>query len=313
MRSLGKIFLYVLLVLLGGALAAPQAWHMIQTMPPEWLGGLVGKVQGMPFHRYLSRSLQVAAILLLWPLLRSLKIRSLRELGLRPSPSPGRDLILGLMLGAGGALFLETWLIGGGFFGWSGGWSGAVVPRILLTAVVVASLEEFLFRGVVLGFCRQSLSPYPSLVLSSLFFAIVHFFNLPHAAEDGGPRWWSGLAHLSGGGSAFPSVALFLWAFATLSLAGLLLGWLTIRTGALWAAIALHGSWILCQQMFSAAFSFRGGTPCSFLPWSGVPQCHGAVPVGVIPLISLALAWVAAIVLLRRRSRASFLPRAGGV
>ncbi len=313
MRSLGKIFLYLLLVLLGGALAAPQAWHLIQAMPSEWLGGLVGKVQGMPFHRYLSRSLQVAAILLLWPLLHSLRIRSLRELGLRPSPSPGTDLILGLMLGAGGAVFLEACLIGGGFFGWSGGWSGGVVPRILLTAVVVASLEEFLFRGVVLGFCRQSLAPYPSLVLSSLFFAAVHFFNLPRSAEDGGPHWWGGLSYLSGCGSAFPSVVMVLWAFATLFLAGLLLGWLTIRTGALWMAIALHASWILCQQMFNAAFSFRGGNPCAFLPWTGVPQCHGAVPVGVIPLISLVLAWVAAAMLLRRRPRVSSLPHAGSV
>lgn len=312
-RSLGKIFLYVLLVLLGGALAAPQAWHLIQTMPPEWLGGLIGKVQGMPFHRYLSRSLQVAAILLLWPLLRSLRIRSLRELGLLPSPSPGRDLMLGLLIGSGGALFLQAWLIGGGFFGWSGGWSGAVAPRIFLTALVVASMEEFLFRGVVLGFCRQSLAPYPSIVLSSLFFAIVHFFNLPHSAEDGGPHWWSGLSYLSLVWTAFPSLALVLWAFATLSLAGLLLGWLTIRTGALWAAVAMHASWILCQQMFTSAFSFRGGAPSASLPWTGVPQCHGAVPVGLIPLISLALAWVVAGMLLRGRYRASSLPHAGGV
>ena len=67
-HALGKIFLYAVVVLLGGAMAAPLAWHLIAVLPADWLHGLIGEVQRMPFHRYLSRSIQVAAILLLWPL-----------------------------------------------------------------------------------------------------------------------------------------------------------------------------------------------------------------------------------------------------
>ena len=301
MRSLGKIFLYLAAVLLAGALAAPQAWKLIQGLPPEWLGGLAGEVQRMPFHRYLSRSLQVAAVVLLWPLLRWLNVRSLRELGLLRNPCPARDAAAGVLPGLAGSLVLQAVLLLSGAFVLRGGWSPSVLPKILLSAAVVALLEEFLFRGVVLGFCRQSLGATGAVLLSSLLFAMVHFLNLPAAGAGSPPGCWSGLALLGEVGHSFPTPPLFGWSFATLCAAGLLLGWLTVRTASLWAAAALHGSWILGQQLFNSLALFREG----LLPLAGAPQCHGMVPVGLAPLGSLLLAGLLAGWLLRHRPRPS--------
>ncbi len=311
-RSLGKIFLYLLLVLIGGALAAPIAWHLIQMLPPDLLGGLIGKLQGMPFHRYLSRSLQVAAILLLLPLLRSLRVRSLGELGLYGSTRPMRDLGIGILAGLFCIILLDTASL----------WSGAFTPfpwwrlalfgsffRLLLTAVVVAILEEFLFRGILLGFFRQVTTPALAIVLSALIFSGVHFLNLPAAASrDTSPLWFSGLSVLGSLGSSFPPWPVLGWAFATLFSAGIILGWMTVRTGSLFAAIGLHGSWILGQQAFNLSAYYLVKPPGTLLPFFGPPQCNGMVPVGMIPLGALILAGILAGILLRERPRPVLYP-----
>jgi len=83
----------------------------------------------------------------------------------------------------------------------------------------------------------------------------------------------------------------------------MILGWMTIRTGSLWASIALHGSWIFSQQLFNSIAGYHDTDSGSFLPFVGPSQCHGAVPVGLDALFSLIFAGVLAAVLLRNRPK----------
>ena len=152
MSSLGKIFIYAFVVLFVGALVAPIAWRLIHMLPAEGTGSFIAGVQRMPFHRYLSRSIQVTALILLWPLLRSLNVRSIRELGLTRNSCPIRDLSAGLAAGLTGAILLAPLLLLSGAYQLHVGWSFSVLPRFLMTALVVAFIEEWIFRGVVLGF-----------------------------------------------------------------------------------------------------------------------------------------------------------------
>jgi membrane protease YdiL (CAAX protease family) len=98
-----------------------------------------------------------------------------------------------------------------------------------------------------------------------------------------------------------PSLPMLVLAFMTLLTAGLILGWLTLRTGSLHAAIGLHAIFILGQQLFNKAASFRLVPPDALLPFIGPAQCSGAVPVGLLPLAALLLAGFLASVLLRKR------------
>jgi len=302
---LGKIFLYLLALLLSGALAAPQAWQLIQMLPSDLLHGFAGQVQGMPFHRYLSRSLQVTAIILLFPLLRSLRIRSLGEFGLIRNPRPWRDLGTGLASGLlCMALLLPILLLSGAFQAYVGWLSGLLraLPGVLATAIIVSVLEEFLFRGVLLGFLRRVTIPPVAVIVSSLLFAAVHFLNLPHGSTA--PlevHWWSGLAALSAVGASLPSFPLLALAFTTLFTAGLILGWLTLRTGSLQAAIGLHALFILGQQLFNKTAAFRLVPADALMPFIGPSQCSGSVPVGLVPLAALLLGGLLAAVLLRKR------------
>ena len=301
-HALGKIFLYAVAVLLGGAVAAPIAWHLIAVLPADWLHGVIGEVQRMPFHRYLSRSIQVAAIVLLWPLLRSLHVRSLEELGLYRSRRALLDFSVGLGAGIPSALLLVDAFLYSGAFDMHPSLALSSLPRILLTAVVVSLLEEFLFRGVILGFFRQFLGNNLAIFLSAVIFASLHFLNLPASGIGGEePHWWSGLAALASVGGGLPLWPLFAWAFGTLLLAGMILGWMTIRTGSLWASIGLHGSWIFSQQFFNSIAGYQHSDSGTYFLFVGPSQCHGAVPVGLDALLALCIAGVIAAVLLRNR------------
>lgn len=305
MSSLGKIFLYLVAVIIAGALAAPQAWHMLQLLPPGTLHGLAGQVQGMPFHRYLSRSLQVSAIILLWPLLRSLRIRSLVEFGIVPNFRPWKDFGAGVVAGAFCLALLLPVLLLTGAFAPRELWFSEVLhtlPRVFLTAMVVAVMEEFLFRGVLLGLLRQVTIAPVAVVISAAIFAAVHFLNLPPGSPSASSlNWWSGMAMLGAIGGALPPFPILALAFLSLFTAGLILGWLTVRTGSLHAAIGLHAFWIFGQQLFNKAATYHVVPAGGLLPFIGPSQCNGMVPVGLLPLGALLLAGFLAAVLLRKR------------
>ncbi len=304
--SLGKIFLYLVVVLLGGALAAPLVWHLIHGIPSGWFGGFTGDIQRMPFHRYVSRSLQIAALLFLWPLLRSLRIRSLEEFGLSRNGHPLRDLGIGMLCGLFCGLLLEPVLLLSGAFTMRFGYPHLILfllPKLILTAGAVAAIEEFLFRGVLLGFFRQAMPPLPAIIFSSLVFAAVHFLNIPPsgAGISEAPAWWSGLHQLSAIGGALPPWRILIWSLLTLFTAGVILSWLTIRTGSLWASIGLHGLFIFSQQALNVVSGYTALPQDKFLPLLGPPQCNGMVPVGLMPMVALLLTGCLAVLLFRRR------------
>jgi membrane protease YdiL (CAAX protease family) len=109
-------------------------------------------------------------------------------------------------------------------------------------------------------------------------------------------------------GGAMPPWPVLGWAFATLLAAGLILAWMTVRTGSLMASIGLHGCWILGQQAFNRSAYFIVQPPEAFLPFFGAPQCNGMVPVGLIPLASLLIAGLLVGILLRYRAMPPIYP-----
>jgi len=99
------------------------------------------------------------------------------------------------------------------------------IKEIILSAflfLIVAVVEETLFRGYILKNLMISFNKYIALMISSLLFAIAHGAN--------------------------PNMSLF--SFFDLFLAGIFLGISYIYTKNLWFPIALHFSWNLFQTFF---------------------------------------------------------------
>ena len=259
-----------------------------------------------PFTRFFDRGVLIAALLLLWPafrLLRSDGDGAGMGMGLEKNPAKFTHLGFGFCLAAGGLLALGHFLTARGMFffeqerpGLAGIW---VAP--LVAAIAVSSLEEFLFRGGMLGLLQRSMGVIGSMLLVSALFAIVHFLEAPDgfAIEPDEVEWSSGfvllgkmLGHL---GDTKVVVAELLLLFVV----GLALASVRFRSRSLWMPMGLHAGWVFGVQLYSAATEptkrlERG----EYLPWMG-----DDLKIGLLPLAVVGVTWALAVVFLRRSSR----------
>jgi membrane protease YdiL (CAAX protease family) len=250
MRPLWALLIYLAVVFIGGALLAPWLYWLAQHQP-------FPKIANAPFHRFVDRSLLFFALVALWPALRALGAKSWREIGLIPPYGQFKKFFGGLTLGffslavvAGMAIDLGDRVlvtdltahkIVGTIFGAIG------------TAMVVAVLEEILFRGGLFGGLRRMLYWPIALAISSAVYALVHF--LQRGEITGAIAWDSGLILLPQMLRGFVDFHAFVPGFFNLMLAGILLGLAYQRTGNLYFSIGLHAGWIFWLKIYGA-FTF---------------------------------------------------------
>ncbi len=177
MRLIRSLLIYFVVIFLGGALLAPWLYWSAQWAASQWpaLGGLAAS----PFHRYLARALLGLALIGLVPLLRQAGMLQWRAVGLGKQGRPVADILRGFCLGlASLACVALLALAGHGRVPaqWQSGMQ--LIHRLLnatFTAVIVAVIEEILFRGALFGVLRKAM-PWPgALAVSSAVYSAVHF------------------------------------------------------------------------------------------------------------------------------------------
>lgn len=294
-----RLLAYFAAVLLIACLLSPPLFWLGSSLAEQ---GTLPFLRNFPFHRYFSRTLQISALLMLIPAFWWVGIRSLRELGLDKNPLWRRDLAAGLGLGFLPVLALAIAYLAFEVYRLRSGFSASGALRILGTASAVAVLEEFLFRGVLLGLCLRVMRPSAAILLSSAVFALVHFLRVAKPTTPVAVEWWSGFAQLPQAFSAAPPWPLLGWGLLSLLLAGIILGLATLRTRSLFLAIAVHAGWILGQQGLQWAAKFSVKPTDSLLPWVGPNIVSGAVPTGLIPT-SVMLSTLLALVLYLNHAR----------
>ena len=235
---------YFVAVFLGGALLAP--WLHRGAQGAAALIPALQPFAAHPFSRYLSRALLLAALLGLWPLLRAVGMRSWQGLGLSQPARQWRRLVVGALIGSGMLAGLFVLELAGTTRNFNPertmGDLGVRLLKAAQTAALVSVIEELLFRGALLGVLRKSCSWPTALGLSSVVYALVHFFGRP--SEPVTVNWMSGLAGLF---AMLPTAAAALLtpAFLNLALAGVILGVCYQRTGSLFLPVGLHAGWIV--------------------------------------------------------------------
>jgi hypothetical protein len=243
--------LYLLMVFLGGALLAPALYWLAQGLAFEW--PVWERVAANPFHRYVHRSLELLALAGLWPLLRELRVNSLRQVGwVAPRRLRWQELGGGFVLGfltmaviagvslAGGTRTVGSSLTVAGLAGRLG--------SATLTAVVVAVLEETLFRGALFGTLKDGFGWAGAALFSGLVFAAVHFFEPVRAS--GPVTWTTGLTVLARMFRGLSEWHSLMPGFLNLTLVGILLAVAFHRTGALYFPIGLHASWVVWIKLY---------------------------------------------------------------
>jgi membrane protease YdiL (CAAX protease family) len=245
MRPIRALVIYLVAVFIGGSLLAPWLWCLAQSVASP-------AIAQAPFHRFVDRSFLVIALAGLWPLLRALGATSWRELGFVSPFGQFKRLGGGLLLGFGSLALLAFFVLASHQRGWMHPLSAGKIAGTLLgamgTAVLVATLEEILFRGGVFGGLRRILHWTIALGLSSASYALVHF--LQRAELTGPVHWNSGLVLLPQMLAGFLDLHRLAPGFFNLTLAGVLLGLGYQRTGNLYFSIGLHAGWIFWLKIY---------------------------------------------------------------
>jgi len=287
LKALGKIIFYLLAtVLLGALLAPPLYWG------GQWLAGhgILTWLAETPFRKFFHRGLLVAALVLLWPTARWLRVASVRALGLEPNPLRWRDA------GAGfAASFLMMAALAGLLVAFHVVELRARIPwpdlgSIAISAVVVSVLEEWLFRGAILGLLARSLPRFSALFFTSALFSVLHFLK-PDTADPQAIGWLSGFALIPGAFAQFREPWLVLGGFTTLFCVGWILGWARLQTRSLWMAIGLHTGWVVGIMGF-AKVTKRLMKTQETLPWFGGDLKVGLGSVAIVLLTGL-IVWAA--------------------
>lgn len=255
----------------------------------DWLGKKCASAQ---IDRYFSRALTISALLLLpflFKMVKSIRRRDavvVEKIPAMPPQTAALQLITALIV-AGGLLWLAGSVLE---------YLGAYKPHpkspgifkalkgVLPVALIVALLEEWLFRGVMLGLWLRFTRPLPASLGCSLVFAFLHFVEPPVGtviADPSAPL--AGFQLLGSILGHFVDPLFFITDFATLFLVGMILANARIKTGKLWFSIGLHAGWIVAFQGFGKIHKMLDPHPLQ--PW----WVGGTLRSGVLPLITLAL------------------------
>jgi membrane protease YdiL (CAAX protease family) len=251
-RPVRALALYLLAVFAGGALLAPWLYHGMQALAESFPS--LAKVARMPFARYVNRALLLTALLGLPLYVRAAGIRSWREAGIPAGGIRWRTFgasfalgffslatvcVIALMAGGRQLKPRTPGELAGQFLG------------VLATALIVAVIEELLFRGAIFGGLRKAMRWPAALALSSAVYAIVHF--MARSVNPPEVDWLSGLRVLPTVLAGMTELRTLIPAFLSLTLAGVILGLAYQWTGELSASIGIHAGWIFWLKFYGFA------------------------------------------------------------
>lgn len=295
--ALPKLLLYVFTVMIGGALLSAPLFHLGK-MAHEWLpdsplGGtgaaqwLFKEIEKARFTRYFNRAVMICALVFIVPFMRWLRLdRSLLPRW-KPVRVGLRQWIVGFLLAGGLLLALGFSFLKLGAYQLRPDANFSKMGEAATAALGAGIVEEFFFRGLLLGLLLRTLSVRAALTWGTFIFATVHFLHPPEGWQiaDAQVAWNSGFLVLSQILRGFGDVQFLAAEFATLFAVGWVLAQARMQTGALWAGIGLHGGWVFGLKYFSALTSAQPG----WLPWIGANLKIGLAPLAMV----LITGWLA--------------------
>jgi membrane protease YdiL (CAAX protease family) len=313
--EIGAALLWVASALVMAALLTPWVFQggkwlaavaEVRELPAlvESLAGSCGRAE---IDRFYDRALLFSALVLLPILLRRIRrMRSAGEALVAQADFGWRAVLaqiaIGLVIAAGFLTLLGVLLDLAGAYTLreSAPRVGKLLSKAVIPAVAAPLVEEWLFRGLLLGLWLRFAKPAIAALGSSLVFAFLHFLKPPAGYEIAAPGDpLAGFELLGKILLHFTQPQFFVTQFATLCVVGLILAWARLRTGALWFSIGLHAGWVLAFKGFNLFYTATPSHPLR--PW----WIGDNLKSGVLPLLALGLTALVCQRALRPFSRAS--------
>jgi membrane protease YdiL (CAAX protease family) len=268
-----KLLAYFVATILIGAVLAPPLYWAAQSLAAHGVFTLLTKFD---FETFFHRALLLAGLLLLWPLLRSTRVRRPSDLDLFSNPRWLQHLGAGFVLAAAPLLCCGALFIGLHVYSLRGNVAWGAFGKILAAAAFVPLIEEGLFRGLILGILLRSGRTYLAIFVTSALYSVVHFLKAPEGTSTV-VNWMSGFNSIAHSFSQFAQPVLVAAAFTTLFLIGWILSDARLRTRSLWLPIGLHAGWIFANGSFNRI----ARREILILPWLGKNLLVGLVPLSV--------------------------------
>jgi uncharacterized protein len=279
LKDVIKLAAYFVATVVVGAVLAPILFWSAQWLVAH---GVFSFLARYDFETFFHRALLVAAVLLLWPLLRVSQVRSMADLGLAPNPRWGRDLCAGAVVSVVPLLFCGVLLIALHIYAFRHSFAWSRFGKMVVASIAVPFIEEAFFRGIVLGLLLRTGRKYIGIFAVSAIFAAVHFLKAPERTSEI-VTWTSGFGSIAHALDRIGDPMMVASALATLFFIGCILADARVLTRSLWLSIGLHAGWILG----SSAFSRLARQQTLAFPWIGKNMLVGIIPLGVA-----ALTWV---------------------
>jgi membrane protease YdiL (CAAX protease family) len=282
------IAVYLITVFVAAALLAPWLYFGFNSLANHfpWAKTLAPG----PFYRLLTRAIMGLALIGLWPLLRTLGVSSARDVGLRFNKHSFHQWSNGLGWGIAGLILLVALsvLLKERTLDLNLTHSlhelAAHFRKVGLIALIVSTLEEFVFRGCLFGMLRRGWRFSAAALVSSVIFAALHF--LKHPLNPEAINWSAGFVILGKVFSVFTDKENLI-PLINLALLGLVLCWAYEKTGALFMAMGIHAGVVICEKSFRFVTQPTPGT--HELLWGDNLLVQGVAASIIIVVIFLGL------------------------
>ena len=251
MRASRAIGLYIAAVILLGSLLAPWLFWAVQQVAPQITALRVYATY--PFHRIYDRSIMLVALAGLWPLLRAIGFRFWSDIGYVRARGWWHHLLAGYALGIITlTMMIAILVVCGGqrlVFAKTAEQMAGAGPRFFFVGVIVALIEETLFRGALQGALQRRWPVASAVTIASAVYSLTHFLKpagVNIAADQ--VTWTSGgkcLAWIVTQSMSQRGVPV---QFVSLFLVGCVLGLAYAKTGAIYLPVGLHAGWVLVNE-----------------------------------------------------------------
>ncbi len=229
----------------------------------------------LDFERVASRSVLIVAIILFIALYRKLGFESWRDIGYS---SDKKQFFKDLAKGIGFGILIMSPVIVGLLITQNRvidmGWEVSplnilkLVITALIAGLIIAVLEETLFRGAMLGAIKKHSSAIFAVVVTSLFYALVHFIQPDIELDSETLNWTSGFVMLKNALSGLANIPLIIDSLIALFLAGALLAIVRIRTNRIALCIGIHAGWVITIKIFKRVTDTNVHSDYAFLTGS---------------------------------------------
>ena len=285
-RSLKGLWLLCLLYfgsLIAGGILSLIAFKLTHLLDPDASGYLASK----PYPDFFDRGRWLSVLLLLPYLFIQCRITSWKAVGFsRP--------------------VLKTWLrwftsgiamifiiygfntaTGAFSFNWDTATILSKLGDAILASLLIGTLEEIVFRGLVFRMFYTALRPILAVVLSSFFFAVLHFKTPDFSLGEIAPSevGIAEAAHIAFGTAVAVFTEFDLKYILAIFLVGVVLHQVFLLTNNLWASIAIHAGWVFTIKLFGNAFS----TTESANVFSGTTRVADGYWVSIVLIVFVAL------------------------